>query len=241
MHPPGAPLKPIPPAVRWAGRAVGWILAAGFVASRIPNDTPSTLMAGNWMLTGFTVAVALETHRWLPTQNTVAAAGLISLAGWLESVVQGADWRPPPGVQLLSGFSHVLASRGLVRLVLGPWRGRPGYGLGVLAGTVLVSGLSVGLTRIAWGGSTGPGGLLLQAAGLAFGVLAASVWLLVKKPVPDTPNPRPALLWLVLGCGQAWLLFRNGHRAGAGCAIALVLFGASASWVSWRRVRVAVQ
>lgn len=241
MRPTGAPLKPIPPTVRWTGRTVGWILAAGFAASRIPNDTPSPLVAGAWMLAGFTVAVALETHRWLPTQNIVAAAGWLSLVGCLELVVQGAGWRPPLGVQLLSGFSHVLASRGLVRLVLGPWRGRPGYGLGVLTGTILVSGLSVGLTRIAWGGSAGLGGLLLQAAGLSSGVLAATVWLLVKKPVPDTPNPRPALLWLALGCGQTWLLFQNGHRVAAGCGIALTLFGASASWVSWRRIRVAVQ
>ncbi len=160
---------------------------------------------------GFTVVIALEAHRWLPTQNIIAAAGMISLVACLENVLRGALPARVPWVECLTWFSHVLAARGLVRLVLFPGRGRPGYGLGVLIGTTLVASLSLGLTRTAWGQAPALGAITLQTAALGIAVLAASAWLLVKKPVPETPNPRPAGFWMALTCTQVWILFQDGH------------------------------
>ena len=114
-------------------------------------------------------------------------------------------------MECLAWFSHVLAARGLVRLILFPGRGRPGYGFGVLIGTTLVANLSLGLSRTAWGQAPTLGGLALQSAAIGVAVLAASAWLLVKKPVPETPNPRPAGLWMALTCAQVWILFQDGH------------------------------
>lgn len=217
MATPGAPLKPIPPFVRWAGRILGWTVVIGFVA--IGASTGDGLSRGaGWFLGGFTVAIALETHRWLPTQNTVAAAGLISLVGSLMAAFLGA--RSPAALQLnlLIWFSHLLASRGLTRFLLRPWRSRSGYGVAVLVGTTLLSGISVGLSQSIVGLPISIPGLGLQWVGTGVALLAASVWLLVKKPVPELPNPFPAGLWLTLTLTQLIAGAATGHRVEAALA-----------------------
>ena len=218
MPPPGAPLKPIPPAARWTVRTLGWVLVAGFAASRIQDSGPISMTAA-LCLAGFAVAIGLETHRWLPTQNTVAAAGMIALVAVLETLVRGSTATRALPLECLAWSSHVLAARGLVRFVLFHRRGRPGHGTGVLIATTLVASLSLGLTRTAWGRAPTFAGLGLQTAALAVAVLGASAWLLVKKPVPETPNPRPAGLWLALTCTQAWVLSRDGPSTAATLAV----------------------
>ena len=237
MPPPGAPLKPIPPAARWTARTLGWVLVAGFAASRIQDSGPISMTAALWSA-GFAVAIALETHHWLPAQNTVAAAGMISLMAGAESLVRGTEASRALPVECLVWFSHVLAARGLVRLVLFPWRGRPGYGLGVLIGTTLVASVSLGLTRTAWGQAPTLGVWTLQTTTLGVAVLAASAWLLVKKPVPETPNARPAALCMALTCAQAWILHRHGHPYAGTLAVLLGIagvVGVGASCITRRR------
>ena len=243
MRPPGAPLKPIPPVVRWTGRTLGWILVAAFAVTRMQGTGPISMNSALW-IAGFAVAIALETHRWLPTQNTIAAAGMVSLVAGLDTVIRGAPPTQALWVECLAWFSHVLAARGLVRLILFPGRGRPGYGFGVLIGTTLVANLSLGLSRTAWGQAPTLGGLALQSAAIGVAVLAASAWLLVKKPVPETPNPRPAGLWLGLTCAQSWVLFRDGQRPAATLAAFAgfaAIAGLEASRIARRRLDPSVQ
>jgi len=240
MATPGAPLKPIPPFVRWAGRIVGWTVVIGLVA--IGASTRDGLPRGaGWFLGGFTVAIALETHRWLPTQNTVAAAGLISLVGSLMAAFLGA--RSPAALQLnlLIWFSHLLASRGLTRFLLRPWRSRSGYGVAVLVGTTLLSGVSVGLSQSIVGLPISIPGLGLQWVGTGVALLAASVWLLVKKPVPELPNPFPAGLWLSLTLTQLIAGAATGHRVEAALAGMLGLAAILGMYRAVRTVRRTIQ
>jgi hypothetical protein len=222
MATPGAPLKPIPPSVRWAGRIVGWTVVIGSVA--IGASTGDGLPRGaSWFLGGFTVAIALETHRWLPTQNTVAAAALISLLGSLMTALLGSRSPAALKLNLLIWFSHLLASRGLTRYLLRPWRSRSGYGVGVLVGTTLLSGVSIGLSQAIIGLPISITGLGLQWVGTGVALLAASVWLLVKKPVPELPNPFPAGLWLILTLTQLIAGVATGHPVEAALAGTLML------------------
>ena len=217
MATPGAPLRPIPPFVRWAGRILGWTVVISLVViGASTGDGPPRGAA--WFLGGFTLAIALETHRWLPTQNTVAAAGLISLVGSLMAALLGSRSPAALKLNLLIWFSHLLACRGLTRYLLRPWRGRSGYGVGVLIGTTLLSGVSVGLSQAIVGLPIPMPGLGLQWVGTGMALLAASVWLLVKKPIPDMPNPFPAGLWLILTLTQLIAGAATGHRVAAALA-----------------------
>ena len=222
MATPGAPLKPIPVSVRWAGRILGWTGIIGFVA--IGASTGEEPLRGTgWFLGGFTVAIALETHRWLPTQNTVAAAGLISLVGSLMTALVGSRTPAALKLNLLIWFSHLLASRGLTRYLLRPWRSRSGYGVAVLVGTTLLSGVSVGLSQAIVGLPISIPGLGLQWVGTGVALLAASVWLLVKKPIPEVPNAFPAGLWLILTLTQLIAGAATGHPVEAAVAGTLML------------------
>jgi hypothetical protein len=182
------------------------------------------------------VAIALETHRWLPTQNTVAAAGLISLVGSLMTALLGSRSPAALKLNLLIWFSHLLASRGLTRYLLRPWRSRSGYGVGVLVGTTLLSGVSVGLSQAIVGLPISMPGLGLQWVGTGLALLAASVWLLVKKPIPEAPNPFPASLWLILTLTQLVAGAATGHRVEAALAGTL---GLAAILGIYRAVRTA--
>lgn len=223
----GTPLRPIPPLLRWTGRGLGWFLAVGLVVLRAVGGDPSVLLAA-CLLAAFTWCVALETHRWLPTQNTVAAAVQVSVIGSLVLVVRGRISESMATLNLLIWFSHILAARGLIRYLLRPWRGASGYGIAVLAGTTLVSGGSVALSQTCVNQGPSMGEWLIQTAGLGLAVLAASVWLLVKKPVVEIPNPRPAVLGAVLIAVQATTLVclgRRGIGALVGIAAAAVMLG----------------
>ena len=95
-----------------------------------------------------------------------------------------------------------------------------------------------GLTRTAWGQAPTLGGWTLQTTTLGVAVLAASAWLLVKKPVPETPNARPAALCMALTCAQAWILHRHGHPYAGTLAVLLGIagvVGVGASCITRRR------
>ncbi len=214
----GAPLKPIPHFVRWAGRILGWTGVIGLAAIGASTEEVTTWGAG-WFLGGFTLAIALETHRWLPTQNTVAAAGLISLVGTIMTALLGSRSPAALKLNLLIWFSHLLASRGLTRYLLRPWRSRSGYGVSVLIVTTVLSGVSIGLSQAIAGHPISLPGLGLQWMGTGIALLAASVWLLVKKPIAEVPNPFPAGLWLILTLTQLMAGMATQHyveAAGAG-------------------------
>ena len=219
---PGAPLKPIPHFVRWAGRILGWTGSIGLVAIGVSTEEVTTRGA-SWLLGGFTLAIALETHRWLPTQNTVAAAGLISLVGGIMAALLGSRSPAALKLNLLIWFSHLLASRGLTRYLLRPLRSRSGYGVGVLIGTTVLSGVSIGLSQALVGLPISIPGLGLLWVGAGIALLAASVWLLVKKPIPEVPNPFPAGLWLILTLTQLVAGVATGHRIEAAWAGTLAL------------------
>lgn len=236
MRTPGAPLRPIPPAMRWTGRILGWTAVTGFLASRVPAEPGGGPILGG-CLAAFTLAIALETHRWLPTQNTVAAALLISLASVSIPALQAESSWATSAVQVLSWFSHILASRGLLRYLLRNRRAHPGYGFGVLVGTTLLSSASVTSTRALASLPLTPAGLVGQILGLGVAVVAASAWLLVKKPVPEVPNPRPAVLWLGLTCVQSAAFATAGRPIGATLAGATALIAVAAWIVSVRENR----
>jgi hypothetical protein len=174
-------------------------------------------------LGGFTLAIALETHRWLPTQNTVAAAALISLMGSLMTALLGSRSPAALKLNLLIWFSHLLASRGLTRYLLRPWRSRSGYGVGVLVGTTSLSGVSIGLSQAMVGLPISMPGLGLLWLGTGLALVSASVWLLVKKPVPEAPNPFPAGLWLILTLTQLIAGVATGNPVEAALAGMLIL------------------
>ena len=233
-------MKPVPPFVRWAGRILGWTVVIGSVAiGASPGD--GLPRGASWFLGGFTLAIALETHRWLPTQNTVAAAGLISLVGSLMAAFLVS--RSPAALQLnlLIWFSHLLASRGLTRFLLRPWRSRSGYGVAVLVGTTFLSGISVGLSQAIVGLPISIPGLGLQWVGTGVALLAASVWLLVKKPIWEAPNPFPAALWLILTLFQLIAGAATGHRAEAALAGMLVLAAMLGIYRTVRTARCPIQ
>lgn len=217
MSSPGAPLNPIPDALRWTGRWLGWTAVLSLAAVRAGGGDRSALEAAA-MLGVFTLALVLDTHRWLPTQNTVAAYGQVSMVGCLILLARGRASEPVLSFNLLIWFSHLLAARGLIRYLLRPCRGASGYGAGVLVGTTLLAGVSVGLSQTCLGQGPSVGEWLFQTASLVLAVLAASVWLLVKKPVPEIPNPRPAVLWVMLTTGQCCVLALQGRIGGAGFA-----------------------
>ena len=229
MRTPGAPLRPIPPALRWIGRILGWTVATAFLASRVSAEPGGGPILGG-CLAAFTLAVALETHRWLPTQNTVAAALLISLTAISVPALQAETSWATSAVRVLSWFSHILASRGLLRYLLRNRRAHPGYGFGVLAGTTLLSSISVTSTGALASLPVTSSGLVWQTLGLGVAVVAASVWLLVKKPVPEVPNPRPAALWLGLTGVQSAAFATAGRPTGATLAGATALV-AVAAWI----------
>ena len=219
---PGAPLKPIPHFVRWVGRILGWTGSIGLVAIGVSTEDMTARGAG-WFLGGFTLAIALETHRWLPTQNTVAAAGLISLVGGIMATILGFGSPAALKLNLLIWFSHLLASRGLTRYLLRPWRSRSGYGVSVLIGTTVLSGVSIGLSQALVGLPISLPGLGLQWVGAGIALLAASVWLLVKKPIPEVPNLFPAGLWLILTLTQLIAGMATQHYVEAAWAGTLAL------------------
>jgi hypothetical protein len=222
MSNPGAPLKPIPTSLRWAGRVLGWATILSWVAIQIPIEVETAAPAG-WLLAFFTWVIALETHRWLPTQNTVAAAGLISAVGFLLAISQGNRSRADLALNVLIGFSHILSSRGLIRYLLRPWRGQAGYGAGVLLGTTLISAVSISLTQTTVGRPPSLLACMIQIAGTGLALLSASVWLLVKKPIPEAPNPWPAGFWFALTLTQIFALMVTGRWGVAAVAVSVTL------------------
>jgi len=222
MSNPGAPLKPIPTSLRWVGRGLGWATALSWAAIQIPIEAGRAAPAG-WLLACFTGAIAMETHRWLPTQNTVAAAGLISVVGSLLAISQGSRSRAALMLNVLIWFSHILSSRGLIRYLLRPWRGQTGYGVWVLVGTTGISAVSIGLTQISAGLNPSLLGCTIQIAGTGLALLSASVWLLVKKPIPEAPNPWPAGFWFALTLTQIFALMVTRRWGGAAVAVAVTL------------------
>lgn len=93
MRPAGTPLPPIPPAARWAGRTVAWVAWAGMLALEAPRGmAPFPVSPAGLAL--LTVAIALDTHRWLPSQNTVASAILVALGGGAVTAALGSASRP---------------------------------------------------------------------------------------------------------------------------------------------------
>jgi len=214
MSAPGTPLKPVPPLLRWSARGLGWAAAIGLVASRAGDGNAGWVLASG-LLGGFTWILALETHQWLPTQNTVAAAVQVSIIGSLILATRGRLSASTVAIHLLIWFSHLLAARGLIRYLLRPWRRASGYGVGVLVGTTLLTGVLVGLSQACIGLGPSMGEWLFQTVGLGLAVLAASIWLLVKKPVPESANPRPAVLGVALTAIQA-LTLALVDRAGVG-------------------------
>ncbi len=218
MSAPGAPLSPIPPSVRWAGRALGWIAVIGFWVFRAVDGNPDSPLGAPLLLGVFWLAVALETHRWLPTQNTVAAALLMSAVGGLLSPMDAGRSKTGFALEVLIGFSHILSSRGLIRCLLRPWRTHPRYGVGVLGATALLAGVSVDLSRIAVGQAPSIPALGIQPLITGLALLSGTVWLLVKKPVREVPNPHPAGLWILLSGCQCLVLARTGHPAAAAVA-----------------------
>lgn len=222
MSNPGAPLKPIPTCLRWAGRALGWATILSWVAIQIPIEAGTSAPAV-WLLAIFTWAIAMETHRWLPTQNTVAAAGLISVVGFLLAISQGNRSRADLALNVLIGFSHILSSRGLIRYLLRPWRGQSGYGVSVLLGTTWISAVSISLTQTTVGLPPSLLAYMIQIAGTGLALLSASVWLLVKKPIPEAPNPWPAGFWFALTLTQIFALMVTGRWGVAAVAVSVTL------------------
>lgn len=233
MRRPGDPLPPIRPAVRWAGRAIGWAGTAAGLACWAAGD-PGVPPGLAWWLGALTVAAALETHRWLPTQNTVAAALLTSGSCGLAAVALGERSGTGLALVVLGGFSHLMIARGIVRRLLRPWRSGSFYGFGVLAGTTMVATISSELTRTLAGRPATLAGWVGHGIGLGLAVLTASVWLLVKKPVPEVPNPHPALLWLAWTAVQSLALAATGHRAAAAAAAVIALV-AVVAWCALSR------
>jgi len=234
MRPTGSPLPPIPPALRWSGRAVGWV-AVGIGLALVAEGPGTTSRPLVWGLAGLTVALALETHRWLPSQNTVAAALLTTLSAGAVATVLGLGSAPGLCLSALTGFAHLMASRGLVRRLCWSRRGHPGYGITVLVGTTAVASFSQSMTLVLAGVELGPARLVVLASGVAAAVLSASVWLLVKKPVPETRNPWPAGMWLALTGGQAAGLAWAGHPVAAALAVSAAISAAAAWLLSMRR------
>lgn len=230
MRPTGIPLPPIPPALRWSGRTIAWgAVGVGLaLVAEGPGATSSRPLV--WGLAGLTVALALETHRWLPSQNTVAAALLATLSTGLVATVLGLGSTPGLCLSALMGFAHLMASRGLVRRLCWNRRGRPGYGLTVLAGTTAVAAFSQSMTFVLAGMDLGPARVTVLTTGAAATVVSASVWLLVKKPVPETRNPWPAGMWFALTGGQAVGLASGGHPVAAAAAVSAALIAATA-WI----------
>lgn len=233
MRPAGTPLPPIPPAARWAGRTVAWVAWAGMLALEAPPGmAPFPVSPAGLAL--LTVAIALDTHRWLPSQNTVASAILVALGGGVVTAALGSASRPALALSALLGFSHILCARGLVRLLLRSRRGRPGYGVAVLTGTTALASLSLVMSLALAGMAPRPERLLALVPGVAVAVVGGSVWWLVKKPVPETPNPWPALAWIVLTGAQTAGLASAGHPMAAPLAGTLLL-AAPAAWRLARR------
>ena len=229
MRPTGSPLPPIPPALRWSGRAAAWG-AVGIGLALVAEGPGATSRPLVWGLAGLTVTLALETHRWLPSQNTVAAALLATLSTVLVATVLGLWSEPGLCLSALTGFAHLMASRGLVRRLCWNRRGRPGYGIAVLMGTTAVATFSQSMTLVLAGVELSPKRLVVLASGVAAAVVSASVWLLVKKPVPETRNPWPAGMWLTLTGGQAMGLASAGHPVAAALAMSAAV-SAAAVWL----------
>lgn len=198
--------------------------------------------------------ITLETlARELPWQNALTAVVVIGLlagmAEWMEAFLRrgSTESQPKPpemgvGVHALVWVVAILASRGVGRLILQPWRLSSTYGyrlLGLSAGLVCV--LDAGLRVLNAGADFGwghalaggwpwpawaqPGAVVIAALVLQ---VAAAPWLINKKPVPESPERQPLVVWVMLmalavtttATQGRWFAATLAGLAGLGIAVA---------------------
>jgi uncharacterized membrane protein len=179
---------------------------------------PNSLWAGEWFILLAAAAVLLNLARTLPAQNVAAAALLIALmSGIAEAInarlhipfgartfgeslgsqILGVAWLMP-----LIWIAAILASRGVARLMLRPWRKTSKYGLWVI-------GLACALT-VVFDFNLEP-------------FAAANGWWIWQMPksvpawqtAPWTNFPAWALVTLlILAFTTPWLINKNRTRSG---------------------------
>lgn len=198
--------------------------------------------------------------RWLPWQNVLSSAALIGVLGTLieclatngSHLMEPASTGGPSAISLwplaLVWILAVLNCRGVARLVLQRWRTQPNYGFLLLGLTaVLVVTLIESFLRFGSGlfpavahvspGSAGPAArsvvYLLLGSGIV--LLAATPYLINKRPVPQPVDWHPLILW---GALNGWLFavaLVKKDWGGAGLLLLEVPGAAGFAWVSSRQ------
>jgi hypothetical protein len=200
-----------------------WILAALLATATawIPSGFPP-IVGREWAVAGLggaALAAALLTLGGnLPAQNLAALAVIVGGIAWgFHSLPEALLVRPaPPRLDMVSRASldaaGILVARGTARRILGPIRGSPRYGLWLVGtASILAAAWSVRAGQLAFPGV--PPTPVRHAACAAVALVAATPWILSKRPVPEVVDLRPTVLWSLTLGGVAAIGFASGLAA----------------------------
>lgn len=148
----------------------------------------------------------------------------------------------------------MLTSREAARLILRPWRRDPFYGYYLVTGAAVLTGLMAVViepyavkaaqwwlwpkapTHFNWGGAP-PGSLVVWLLAATFMLMAATVYLVPKRPIHSSPSLHP--IWIWLGLGVWFILGQVGQglwRESAVSGLVVVVVGA----LSWRGYQISL-
>jgi hypothetical protein len=194
-----------PGAVLIAILALGIGLAASWTPAGLPPvlDRPGTVA----LLAALGLAAALGTLGGnLPIQNRVAVAVVIGGISFgfhaLPEVLTSGTvpGRAPLLVRMLLDTSGILAARGVARRLLEPVRTSPSFGFWLVGSAAILATLwSIPVGSAAFPGSHfHPAG---QALCSLTALVAATPWVLSKRPVPESTHRQPAGFWTLVLIG----------------------------------------
>jgi hypothetical protein len=204
------------------------VAATGCDAGTTTGKGLGLLLAAVLLLAGALRTVAGD----LPLQNKVALLVLLSgiRAGFLEMEDLWSGGDSFAGTQVVPRIAGSVATlvlaRGVARRGLQSIRGSPRFGYWLLGmSTVLGAAADLLLSLCLPGGATVPPAVSVLWA--ATGLVAGLPWFLSKRPVPETVDRSPLVLWSLAMAGIGVLLKLQGRPAGATIAGALAL----AAWL----------
>ncbi len=216
-------------------------LGIGLVAIWTPAGLPPVLNRPETvaLLAALGLAAALGTLGGnLPIQNRVAVAVVIGgicfgFHSLPEVLASGTvPERAPLLVRMLLDTSGILAARGVARRLLDPVRTSPNFGLWLVGSASILANL----WSIPVGSAAFPGSQfhpVRQALCSLTALVAATPWVLSKRPVPEATNRQPVWFWTLALIGMA---MPGISRSAPGRELALSVALGTLPWV-WEGLR----
>ena len=222
------PRSPGPPAKAFLILSACLVTATGCDAGSPLGQGLGPLAAALLLLTAALRTVAGD----LPLQNQFAL--LVLLSGtrtgflWIESLRSGVDLFGMPRVltQVTGSVATLVLARGVARRGLRSIRTSPRFGYWLLGTATVLGGVADQLlSRCLTGVSPTPAAVSLVWS--AAGLVAGLPWFLSKRPVPESVDRRPLVLWSLAMVGIGVLLELQGKPSPGAFAGALAV----AAWL----------